>query len=377
MNPARRHPVVAISVVAISVVVAAVVVAASVGVAVAYEHRADATLLAGTTVGGVAVGGMDEASAVRAVRAAVEDPLHRPIRVQADAFTTTTTAWDLGLRVDVAGAVHASLQRAGRGNLLRRLWRRLAGHPSTTVTVTPTWAGSQGGVTSLLDQAAKAVTVPARDAKVDASSGFVSIVSPQDGRRLDLDRSRAAVLDGARAGQPAVNLVTAPVPPSVGAAAVTKVILVRAGENTLSLYENGKVTKQYPVATGQSAYPTPTGTWHVVSKVVNPTWTNPHSAWSAGMPATIGPGPNNPLGTRALALDAPGILIHATSDTSSIGYSASHGCIRMSPADEMDLFGRVDAGTVVAIVSAGPPKPRPSAAAPAPATPDQSATVNY
>jgi L,D-transpeptidase ErfK/SrfK len=162
----------------------------------------------------------------------------------------------------------------------------------------------------------------------------------------------------------------------VGAAAVSKVILVRTGENMLYLYENGKVTKQYPVATGQAVYPTPTGTWHIVSKQVNPIWVNPHSAWSAGMPATIGPGPNNPLGVRALALDASGILIHATSDASSIGYSASHGCIRMNPADVIDLFGRVDAGTTVAIVNAGPPKPRP-AAAPTPTTPDQSAVINY
>ncbi len=94
------------------------------------------------------------------------------------------------------------------------------------------------------------------------------------------------------------------------------------------------------------------------------------------MPATIGPGPNNPLGTRALALNASGILIHATSDRSSIGYSASHGCIRMNEEDEMDLFGRVNTGTMVAVVNAGPPKPRGATPVPAPA-PEQNAVINY
>jgi len=183
------------------------------------------------------------------------------------------------------------------------------------------------------------------------------------------------VLDGARSAASSIDLAVTPIEPKVGAAAVSTVILVRTGENMLYLYENGKVVKQYPVATGAAAYPTPTGTWKVVSKLVNPTWTNPHSAWSAGMPATIGPGPNNPLGTRALALDASGILIHATSDTASIGYSASHGCIRMNPSDELDLFGRVEAGTLVAIVNAGPPKVR--SATPPAAAPDQSAVVNF
>ncbi|MBA3266809.1 MAG: L,D-transpeptidase, partial [Acidimicrobiia bacterium] len=155
----------------------------------------------------------------------------------------------------------------------------------------------------------------------------------------------------------------------------SKVILVRTGENKLYLYENGEVTKEYSVATGEAKFPTPTGMWNVVSKLVNPTWTNPGSAWATGMPATIGPGPGNPLGSHALALDAPGILIHATSDSASIGYSASHGCIRMNTADEIDLFGRVSTGTKVAIVNGGPPVPRPST--PAPATPDQNAAVNF
>jgi lipoprotein-anchoring transpeptidase ErfK/SrfK len=88
------------------------------------------------------------------------------------------------------------------------------------------------------------------------------------------------------------------------------------------------------------------------------------------MPARIGPGPSNPLGTRALALNAPGILIHATPDVASIGYSASHGCVRMAPGDEQDLFGRVGVGTPVVIVTAGPAHPRSAA----PAMPSSPAT---
>ncbi len=173
-----------------------------------------------------------------------------------------------------------------------------------------------------------------------------------------------------------MTLVTRTVPPRVANEALAKVILVRTGENMLYLYENGHISKSWPVATGQAAYPTPTGTFRVVSKLVDPVWVNPHSSWAASMPATIGPGPTNPLGTRALALSASGILIHATPDTGSIGFSVSHGCIRMNPTDEMDLFGRVSPGTPVAIVNAGPPKPR-VAEAPPPAPPDQSAAINY
>jgi lipoprotein-anchoring transpeptidase ErfK/SrfK len=68
------------------------------------------------------------------------------------------------------------------------------------------------------------------------------------------------------------------------------------------------------------------------------------------MPATIGPGPNNPLGTRALNLNASGIRIHGTTANSSIGTAASHGCMRMHRWDIEDLYDRVEVGTPVLIV---------------------------
>ena len=52
------------------------------------------------------------------------------------------------------------------------------------------------------------------------------------------------------------------------------------------------------------------------------------SAWAEGA-KPIPPGPGNPLGTRWMGLSAPCVGIHGTPDAASIGYSASHGCIRM------------------------------------------------
>ena len=61
------------------------------------------------------------------------------------------------------------------------------------------------------------------------------------------------------------------------------------------------------------------------------------------------PGPGNPLGTRAMYLNAPGIRIHGTYDTSSVGTYASHGCIRMTIADSEALYPLVPVGTTVLI----------------------------
>jgi L,D-transpeptidase ErfK/SrfK len=68
------------------------------------------------------------------------------------------------------------------------------------------------------------------------------------------------------------------------------------------------------------------------------------------MPAYIPPGPNNPLGTRALYLNTSGIRIHGTSKRSSIGTAASHGCMRMLREDVEALYPLVPVGTKIHIV---------------------------
>jgi L,D-transpeptidase ErfK/SrfK len=82
---------------------------------------------------------------------------------------------------------------------------------------------------------------------------------------------------------------------------------------------------------------------------MNPWWRPPDSAWARGL-KPIPPGPGNPLGTRWMGLSAPGVGIHGTPDAASIGYSASHGCIRMYIPDATWLFDHVQLGTPVLIV---------------------------
>ena len=74
------------------------------------------------------------------------------------------------------------------------------------------------------------------------------------------------------------------------------------------------------------------------------------------MPASIPPGPGNPLGTRAMNLSAPGIRIHGTPSWNSIGYSVSHGCIRMRIPDVEALYPMLSVGDSVWIVRGGPPR---------------------
>ena len=129
------------------------------------------------------------------------------------------------------------------------------------------------------------------------------------------------------------------------------VIVIRRGANELRYYQGAKLVRKFGVATGQAIYPTPTGTFSIVDMQLDPWWRPPDSDWAKGL-KPIPPGPGNPLGTRWMGLSAPGVGIHGTPDDTSIGYSASHGCIRMHIPDAEWLFHHVELGTPVVITDA-------------------------
>jgi lipoprotein-anchoring transpeptidase ErfK/SrfK len=127
------------------------------------------------------------------------------------------------------------------------------------------------------------------------------------------------------------------------------VIVIHRGENRLFLYDGMRFVRLFPVATGQTQYPTPLGRFKIVVKWRNPWWYPPASSWAQGS-KPIPPGPGNPLGTRWMGLSAPGVGIHGTPSDGSIGYSVSHGCIRMHIPEAEWLFDHVEIGTTVFIV---------------------------
>lgn len=146
-----------------------------------------------------------------------------------------------------------------------------------------------------------------------------------------------------------IVLPTRVVPAKVTRKTFGPVIVITRGANTLRLYDSTRLVRTFRVATGQSRYPTPSGLFSIVIKEMNPWWRPPNSDWARGL-EPIPPGPGNPLGTRWMGLSAYGVGIHGTPDAASIGYSASHGCIRMQIPDAEWLFHQVSVGTPVYIV---------------------------
>ena len=113
----------------------------------------------------------------------------------------------------------------------------------------------------------------------------------------------------------------------------------------------------HPVSIGQVGWSTPLGTTSIAAKVTNPAWYPPASiraeAEAAGepLPLVVPPGPDNPLGTHALAFAKKGYLIHGTNKPYGLGMRVSHGCVRMYPEDIISLYEAVPVDTPVHVVN--------------------------
>jgi lipoprotein-anchoring transpeptidase ErfK/SrfK len=178
------------------------------------------------------------------------------------------------------------------------------------------------------------------------------ITREQTGRELRQVKAMNAIFTALVTNtRPDVALQFNELKPSLTRGSFGPVIVIRRGSNRLYLYQGMRFERVFGVATGQSVYPTPLGQWHIVVMSRNPWWYPPNSAWAKGE-KPVPPGPGNPLGTRWMGLSASGVGIHGTPDDASIGYSASHGCIRMHIPDAEWLFSHVTVGTTVFIVAA-------------------------
>jgi len=135
---------------------------------------------------------------------------------------------------------------------------------------------------------------------------------------------------------------------------VGTIVVEKASRDVRAYDKDGKLLRFYPATIGSSEKPAPSGTFEVRRVAYNPDYHyNPKFAWKgvkAKEPLTIKPGPNNPVGLVWIDLTAPSYGIHGTPDPEKIGKTESHGCIRLTNWDALDLAGMVHKNTTVKFV---------------------------
>jgi lipoprotein-anchoring transpeptidase ErfK/SrfK len=308
---------------------AALVLAAGLACAATPAAAPTRVIPAGVSVGGVRVGGLSAEPA----RLRVEAAFARPVSISYREKMLHITSHQVAAAISVNAAVSSAL----------------AATPHSDIALPVHYSREKlDKLVAFLAHRYGRAALPAR--VVGASAAGPEFTAAKPGVAVDVKTMRVAIVqllqDGSRAP---LELMTRPVPAQRTVANFGPVIVITRGVNTLKLYDGRRLVRTFRVATGQAIYPTPAGVWRIVDKQRNPWWRPPTSAWARGL-KPIPPGPGNPLGTRWMGLDASGVGIHGTNAPASIGYSLSHGCIRMQVPDAEWLFQHVQLGTPVVVL---------------------------
>jgi L,D-transpeptidase ErfK/SrfK len=181
--------------------------------------------------------------------------------------------------------------------------------------------------------------------------------------------SPAAAAPGVRAtvappASPSAPPATAPSPAATGPATpLDRALILDRQRRLLSLLENGRLVRRFPVAVGMPGWETPVGRFQVLNKTENPVWEHPEKGTHT--PA----GPANPLGSRWIGfhqdclgrrgwdgehmLDVKGCVVagfHGTPHRWTVGQALSHGCVRLYEEHVRQVFDFVSIGTPVTVL---------------------------
>jgi len=126
-------------------------------------------------------------------------------------------------------------------------------------------------------------------------------------------------------------------------------VVVSKSKLIVSAYTSEEnLISQYPSTVGSEHDPLPIGNWKITGVGRNPKFHyNPELFWDAASgdtKATVAPGPNNPVGVVWIELAKPHYGIHGTPEPSRVGHSESHGCIRLTNWDALELADLVSPG---------------------------------
>jgi lipoprotein-anchoring transpeptidase ErfK/SrfK len=285
------------------------------------------TIPPGVEVGGIAVGGLTRDKAATKLRRAFDLPL--PLRVEQPGRTLKVTPGRLGVKANIRTAIESAL-------------------------IAPPWAAVRLPVAVSFVRVQQYVKRLGRDFDAEAVEARVVFglerpraLPPKPGHRILVFTNAQAIVAAFRENSRRSIRVAAEILP--GKRLGDTVVIYRE-THRLYFFRDGRFSRVFGIAVGQPRYPTPLGSFTVVTKQRNPWWyPPPDSAWAQGK-EPVPPGPGNPLGTRWMGISARYVGIHGTPDAASIGYSASHGCIRMRIPDAEWLFDRVKVGIPVHIV---------------------------
>ena len=315
----------------------------------AYDNSQKEQIAPGIKVGGVDVGGRSADSARKLIKSEVVAPLQQPVVVSYNGKDYTLNAKRLHETADVNGMVQEAIDKSRQGNIFDRVARYATGGDVNT-NIEPRVSYDKSAVKDFVTRLAGQIDQAPVNATVVPGGDRLRQEAGQPGLQVDAARMTAAINSAARSPgrDQAIPAVVRTTKPEISkkdlAQAYPRYIYIDRATFTLRFYSHLKHVKSYTIAVGQQGLETPAGLYHAQDKQVNPSWHVPNSAWAGSLAGqVIPPGPADPIKARWIGI-ADGAGIHGTDELSSLGSAASHGCVRMSIPDVIDLYNRVQVG---------------------------------
>jgi len=310
----------------------------------------------GITIDGRTVGGMSKEEATSYIDSSRAAPISEPMVLYHGDEEFTLDPSSIDFTVDVDKMVNQAYQEGRGRNILERMTRRLFNKP-ISVNVPLIMRYDEVKLKEFVVEVARNLNYPPRNASIDMSEGHPEISDSREGLEVQQEETLQSIVTALPTDNRKLPIVTAILRPEISDEDIKYIVVIKQGDHTLYLYEHEDLEGTYPVALGSPEYPTPNGKFHIIKMEKDPTWYPPRSDWAKDE-EPIPPGPGNPLGPYWMAI-GNSIGIHSTPDSASLGYSVSHGCIRMSEWGAQQLFYKVKVGTPVYIIAAPEPPPTP------------------
>jgi L,D-transpeptidase catalytic domain/Putative peptidoglycan binding domain len=335
------------------VAVVAFLLVAAIG-AYAYDSSRSDQIAEGVTIGGVDVGGLTADEARDLVDHQLVEPLRDHVTARFEGVQYRISPGELEIRSDVDAMVDRALEESREGGLPGRLWRYATGG-EVDAAISPQITYSNDALDKFVAEVAAEVNRDPVDASIEPSVASLNKVEGHDGIAVDESELRSHLERAVQSpDERRVSIPVERVKPEVTTDELAEqyptYLTVDRSNFQLHHWENLELVKTYTIAVGAVGFDTPAGVYNIQNMAVDPAWSVPNSDWAGDLAGTVVPGgvPENPLKARWMGI-YDGAGIHGTDATYSLGTAASHGCIRMSIPDVIELYDQVDVGTPIYI----------------------------
>lgn len=124
-------------------------------------------------------------------------------------------------------------------------------------------------------------------------------------------------------------------------------VVANKADKTLYAYDGNQLVATYPTTVGSNDTPSPHGTYKIVNKVKMPWYKATVGEGAQKKIHMLPPGPNNPVGVVWMGLSKPSYGLHGSPKPEGISRQASHGCIRLTNWDVLEVYANIENGATV------------------------------